>query len=191
MLGYPLMVWYGLSRFQIRPFALIMLAVLLPLHLRRLRLDRTQLLRMLPAPLAIAALLILAAIVEDHRFVLGLPVMINLVLLVGFGSSLRSMPLIERFARMQVDDLPADEVAYCRLITWLWCGFFLLNAAIALALVLGGTLEMWTLWNGLLAYVTLGLLFGVEYLFRTWRFRRYGSTWHDRVFSRVWPPRAK
>ena len=58
--------------------------------------------------------------------------LINLVLLVGFAGSLRDgTPLVERFARMQVDDLSPAEIDYCRKVTRSGASFFVLNGSIA------------------------------------------------------------
>ena len=44
--------------------------------------------------------------------------------------------------------------------------FFCLNAAAALYTVILADLEIWALYNGLLAYVAIGTLFAIEYLVR-------------------------
>ena len=188
--AYPILVWFGLSHLRIRTLALVLLVLLIPSYLSRLRFDLKSFLRILPMPLALGALLVVAALVEDRRFMMVMPVLINLVLFVGFVSSLRGMPMIERFARMQVgDDLSDEEVAYCRGVTWLWSLFFFANGLVSLALALFGTLEQWTLWCGLLSYVAIGLFFGAEFVVRSWRFRRFGDGLLGRVLSRLMPPR--
>ena len=190
--AYPILVYLGLTRWSARGVGLVLLAVLLPPHLiRALRRDRRQHLKaVLPLPLGIAAVLFLAVAVDDQRVVLALPVLINVVLLTTFASTLRGeVSMIERFARMQVDDLSPAEVTYCRRVTWLWCGLFVVNGVVIGALAITGALELWTLWTGGVAYGLVGLLFGVEYLVRKARFRRYGDGLHDRLFARLWPPR--
>jgi uncharacterized membrane protein len=190
VVAYPVAVWLGLSRLAIRPLALVLLAVLLPTQLARLRLDRRQILSLLPVPAGVAALLVLAAVVEDRRFVLSLPVLVNAVLLTGFAASLRSVPLVERFARAQVgDDLSAGEVRYCRTVTLVWSAFFLGNALVSLALALFGTVAAWTLWCGLLSYVAMGCLFAAELVVRKVRFRRLGPGPLDRLLARLLPAR--
>ena len=103
---------------------------------------------------------------------LALPVLISAALLVTFSVSLvRGMPMIERFARMQNPDLPPDHAVHCRQVTWVWCGFFVINGAIAAFLAVRGPLELWTLYSGLIAYVLMGVLFAIEYIVRRFRFR--------------------
>lgn len=190
VLAYPLLVLLGLSHLGVRTLGLVLLALLLPVQLLRLRGERRRhLAAVLPLPLAIAAILVAGAVVEDHRFILALPVAINVALLAGFALSLRGpVSMIERFARMQVDDLSAAEVTYCRHVTLLWCAFFGLNAAATLALALAAPLRWWAAWSGGLVYLVMGLLFAAEYLERKRRFRRFGSAWHDRLLARLFDP---
>jgi uncharacterized membrane protein len=84
-----------------------------------------------------------------------------------FGCSLWRPPtVVERIARLTRPDLPASGVAYTRKVTWVWCGFFVVNAAAAAWTAVYGSLEMWTLYNGLLAYLAIATLFLIEWLIR-------------------------
>jgi uncharacterized membrane protein len=95
------------------------------------------------------------------------PVIINLALLVWFGWSLaHPPPVIERLARLTQPQLPDHAVAYTRGVTWVWCGFFLVNGMAALYTTVYASLEVWTLYNGLIAYLLMGTLFGAEFLIR-------------------------
>lgn len=95
------------------------------------------------------------------------PVAVNGAMLSVFGASLASeMPIVERFARLSEPALPPSGVAYCRLVTKVWCGFFVLNGAIALATTLWADRVTWALYNGFVAYVLIGCLLGVEYTVR-------------------------
>jgi uncharacterized membrane protein len=172
-LAYPLAVYFGLTHFSVRAVGLLLLCLALPMIALRLRgKKREHLSAVLPAPLAVIALIALSAILEDRRFMLALPVLISAALLVTFGASLvRGMPMIERFARMQNPDLPPDHAEHCRQVTWVWCGFFVVNGAIASFLAIRGPLEWWTLYSGLIAYVLMGVLFAAEYMVRKIRFR--------------------
>ena len=63
-------------------------------------------------------------------------------------------------------DLPEAGVRYTRTVTWVWCGFFAVNAGIALWTALATSLETWALYNGLISYGLMGLLLGGELLVR-------------------------
>jgi uncharacterized membrane protein len=53
-----------------------------------------------------------------------------------------------------------------RKVTVVWLGFFLTNAAISAATAIGGSLETWTLYNGFISYVIMGVLFVSEWILR-------------------------
>ena len=89
------------------------------------------------------------------------------MLLAVFAISLRYPPsAIERLARLQEPDLPESGVRYTRRVTQVWCGFFIVNGSIALATVLWASDAAWALYNGLIAYLLMGLLFAAEWLVR-------------------------
>jgi uncharacterized membrane protein len=173
MVAYPALVWYGLTHGTPRFAALLLLGVLLPAAALRLRGARGGGLRgMALLPLVTIAALILAAILDEQGFVLAVPVAMNGVLLLGFAATLRrgSVPMIERFARLQVAELTPPQQAWCRHWTVIWCAFFVLNGATALLLALVAPLAWWTLYNGLLAYALIGILLLTEWLLRRRRF---------------------
>lgn len=191
VLAYPVAVYLSLSRLGARGAGLVLAALLLPGLAQRLRGARRQdLLVVLRLPLGVLALLGLAALLDDRRLVLALPVLINLALLAQFAGSLRGTPLVERFARMQQPQLGPAQIGYCRAVTKVWCGFFVLNGATAAALALAAPLSWWTLYNGLLAYLAMGVLGAGEYVVRKARFREYGPGLHDRLLARIFPPHA-
>ena len=95
------------------------------------------------------------------------PVMVNAAMLLFFSWSLWSPPsLIERIARIQHPDLPSEGVIYTRRVTQVWCAFFIVNGSIALITALWSSIEVWSLYNGLIAYLLMGLLFVGEYIVR-------------------------
>lgn len=100
------------------------------------------------------------------------PVLVSGVMLGVFSYSLISPPsLIERIARLNDPNLPAAAIRYTRRVTQVWCGFFLINGSIALATALWASPTIWSLYNGVISYLLMGLLFGGEYLARR-RFKR-------------------
>lgn len=189
MVGYPLAVYVGLTRLSARWVGLLLLCLLLPGVVSRVRkASRDDLLTVLAVPATIALLVGGAALFDDQRLILALPVAINLALLSHFGASLRTIPMIERFARMQDPDLGPEQVRYCRTLTKVWCGFFVLNASVSAVLAVAAPLTWWATYTGLLSYIAIGTLGGTEYVFRKYRFREYGDSWIDRAISRVFPP---
>lgn len=95
------------------------------------------------------------------------PVLVNAALLTVFGFSLVHPPTaIERLARLTDPALSPEAVRYTRRVTQVWCGFFLLNGGLAAATALWASDAVWTLYNGLVAYLLIGLLFAGEWLVR-------------------------
>jgi uncharacterized membrane protein len=181
-LAYPLIVYFGLTRGSTRFAAWLLLALTLGHSLlRSFQLRRLALKSALAAPLCIAALWL-----DDRRYMLALPVLINAGLFsLFFGSLMSSMPLVERFARMQVSDLSEAERSYCRSVTKLWSAFFVFNGATAAVLAVRSSLDLWTLYTGLISYILVGLVGASEYTVRKYRFGRYGDGLHDRLLRAV------
>jgi len=162
---YPVLVYVGLQQFGPRALACILLIAAL------IKLAATKLAHL---PMGNGAWLLLAATFAGGLTlltgsVIGLkfyPVIVSIILLGVFGVSLYRPPsMIERFARLQTPNLPAHAIAYTRKVTWVWCGFFVVNGAIACASVFASD-KLWALYNGLISYVFIGLLLAGEYLIR-------------------------
>lgn len=95
------------------------------------------------------------------------PVLSSGFMLALFGVSLiYGPPIIERLARLSDPQLPDAGVRYTRKVTEVWCMFFLGNGLIAAALTLWAPLTWWTLYNGLISYGLMGLLFAGEWTLR-------------------------
>jgi uncharacterized membrane protein len=187
--GYPLAVYFGLLHLSPRSLGFGLMLLLLPGLLVKWRhARRADLWVVLRVPLSVLVLVGLAALFDDRRFVLAMPVLINLVLLYNFASSLRTTPLVERFARMQDPELGPEQMRYCRSVTRVWCVFFVLNGALSAALALFASVSWWALYTGLVAYLLIGLLATAEYVVRKARFREYGAGLHDRLLARIFPP---
>lgn len=158
---YPLIVFFGLDHFQPRWLALLLLA----LALARLGTSRK------PsgwAAAAVAAALAVATFLGNASLPLKLyPLAANGAMLFLFATSLVYPPCaVERIARLTWRDLPASAVAYTRKVTAVWCGFFVLNGSLSAATAVWSTDAGWALYNGLVAYVLMGLLFAGEWIVR-------------------------
>jgi len=98
------------------------------------------------------------------------PLMIHLTLFSVFWGSLKTTPLINRFARLDFPVLPPEIETYCRKLTVLWAVFFAMNVLICIALALYDDHRIWMLYNGLIVYLLIGVLVVGEYLWRRIRF---------------------
>jgi uncharacterized membrane protein len=191
-LGYPLLVYAGLLVFEPRVLVVGVGVVLLARAASSRRTwKRRDLGRVMVPVVLVAAVLAGAAIVNDGRVFLFVPALVNGALLIGCARTLRRGPsMIETYARLRHPELPASRAPYLRALTGIWCGFFIVNMTISALLAVYGSLEAWTLYNGILAYVLVGTLLAAERVYRYWRFRNYQGGLLDPVFRRVFPPPA-
>ncbi|WP_421164625.1 hypothetical protein [Aeromonas dhakensis] len=174
LLLYPLAVYWGLTHAGQTPLLLGLLLIfslrLLPGLLKgRVRLGP------LPEWLWLGRLLaciglgltLLSALFSARHWLLYYPLAVSLCLLCLFGWSLiRPMSLVERLARLQDPALPAAAIGYTRRVTQVWCGFFVINGALAAFTIWHGDLALWSLYNGFVSYLLMGGLMGAEYLVR-------------------------
>lgn len=173
-LVYPLVILFGLRVAEPRYVALVLAAALL---LRRGRAAARLLASLSRIDVAVVAgLLSLAAAtaLTNSELLLRLyPAAVNLGMLALFGLSLAFPPsMVERFARLGEPDLPEAGVRYTRRVTQVWCLFFVGNGAVAAYTALSADRETWALYNGFIAYLLMGALFGGEWLYRRYRVKR-------------------
>lgn len=167
--AYPLAVYFGIQYLSLG----YLLAVLLAVAGLRLLLMPTQKAAAGGRLGAGALAAILAAVCAaswlrgDSAGLLWYPVLVNLVMLGVFAYSLtQPQSVIERLARLQEPELPPSGVRYTRRVTQVWCIFFVINGSIAAATALAADLDLWTLYNGLIAYLLMGTLLAGEWLVR-------------------------
>ena len=73
--------------------------------------------------------------------------------------------MIEVFARIKEPELSEQAIAYTRKVTMVWVCFFLINGSISLY-TLELSREVWVLYNGLISYVLMALIFAIEWVVR-------------------------
>ena len=102
------------------------------------------------------------------------PVCVNLGLAWFFGRTLTSgrEALITRFARLEHGQPEPRIMAYTRRLTWVWVAFFLIMAAISVALAASSAREAWVWFTAIGNYLCVAALFAIEYGYRRWRFPR-------------------
>ena len=160
-LAYPFLVYAGVSRLQPQWLALLLGGM----ALLRAFASRTA---FWWAAAAGAGVLAALGFAGNSLMPLKLyPLLVSSVMFIVFAVSLvRGPSAIERIARLAEPDLPPEGVAYTRRVTQVWCGFFVVNGLVSLATALWGSNEVWALYNGLISYGLMGLLFAGEWLVR-------------------------
>lgn len=173
-LAYPLLVYCGLMFSEPRVTAL-MIVVLATTRFALVKPATTNKGLAPRITLALAAAMVigfLALVTNSSDYLRFYPVCINaLIFVLFFDSLLRPPSIVERIARISEPGLSEAGVRYTRKVTKVWCGFFVLNGALALYTGISASLEVWALYNGVISYALIALLFAGEYLVRSW-FRR-------------------
>lgn len=99
-------------------------------------------------------------------------VAVSATFLVTFGSTLFFEPtIIFRFAALQDKTIRGSLAekqieAYCRKVTIVWCVFFICNGAVAAYTAFFASDFVWSVYNGGISYILMGLLFAGEFLVR-------------------------
>lgn len=164
-LAYPFLVWFGISSMPPAAFVLIGIGCIgaRMIGTRRLARSPAEIIAFLLTAILLAALLVVSPVIAARAY----PVAISLAMAAVFAASLRYPPtIVERIARFSEPNLPPEGIIYTRQVTRIWVAFLLANATISLWTAVWGSLDQWTLWNGLLSYLAMGALFCGEYLVR-------------------------
>ncbi|MBN2527369.1 MAG: hypothetical protein JXR76_13320 [Deltaproteobacteria bacterium] len=165
--AYPFLIYLGLTQFSpsiVSAFILTMLGA-------RLFATRKMSLKKLKAllPLSVAATIpaLFSLIFNSAQVLLLMPTVVNATLFCTFGWTLLKGPsMIARFAAIS-EPVMTDRIhQYCRKVTVVWCLFFIVNGTIATYTAFCTSKEYWTLYNGLISYILIGVLLGTEFLIR-------------------------
>jgi uncharacterized membrane protein len=187
--SYPLVMYAGIKTFSPRFVVILFGLMVIAGAVLKKRDPYTQ--RFLAPVMGVILLCLISAFFNRSHFMLYLPVLISLNLLVSFGYTLFRPPsMVAIFAQQTTAITFNDEqLRYCRQVTLIWVIFFVLNGTVAGLTACCAALEVWSFYNGLIAYVAMGLLFATELVYRHWRFRRYVGLPTDAFFKKLFPPR--
>lgn len=168
---YPFAVYFGIRFLPVSFFAAL-LAVLVAMRFVFTSPDERR--SILPVVALMFAFAIGAAIYGKAQALLYYPALMNLLLGTLFASSVRNGdPILLRIVRARRIPMSKYGPAYITRLTMLWAAFFFLNALVSLWTTTL-TLEAWTLYNGLVTYVIVALLFVIELLYRRHYKKRMG-----------------
>lgn len=163
ILGYPLLIYFGLTLVEPKYLVLLMASYYGYRAVTALTKRSTQ-----------AAVVILIAALAGGLWLVNretplrlLPTIISLVMASVFLVTLKIPPTLPaRMALKEHGFLTEPMRAYTTKVTWLWIVFFLVNASIAAYSALYASREFWLLYNGLISYGLIGLLFATEFAYR-------------------------
>lgn len=109
--------------------------------------------------------LIASAISQKAEFVKLYPVVMNFTVMAIFSFSLMRKPFVQIIGERMRGTLPPKGIEYARKATIAWSLFMLFLTLVSLATVFMSD-ACWAVFNGLLSYVLIALMFLVEYLVR-------------------------
>ena len=164
---YPFLVYFGLT--YARLSAVAVLVILISIGRLILYRKHAAFLRMSALWISAGGILLAGTVLlrGSSDAMLFYPAFVNAVLLTVFVHSLIFPPsVITRVARLHDPGLSDSGVRYTRKVTLIWTIFFMLNGFIAFYTAVWATAEIWTIYNGFVAYVLMGALIGGEYLIR-------------------------
>lgn len=166
-LSYPFLIHYVPPVYLLISFvALTLLRAVFLLIGENTALKRSS----LYTAMGVASLMSVLYFWKGDNATLYYPVVMSLAMALVFGMTLFYPPsMIEQFARLSTPDLDAAGVVYTRKVTAVWSLFCLLSAFLSFMTVILDNLELWTLYNGCLSYILMGLLFAGEYTYRKYR----------------------
>lgn len=166
-MAYPYLIYKGIEG----GIAWVAPAIFSALFLRQSFLAKKPAIKILKACIAMA--LILGSYHMQAVTAKVLPVLIQLLLMYFFGRTLlkdKGPSFIESVVRLQFPEFPAAIAHYCRQLTGVWTIFFATNACVIVVLAIWSTEFWWSLYNGVLIYLFMGILVICEYIYRRIRF---------------------
>lgn len=167
---YPLIVFVGLNYFHLEPrylvFALVIVFLLRFIFFKEHSSNHNKKHNVILIVFSIGVVFFTIL----YNTSLGLkfyPVIVSCFFLVVFLYSLYYPPsFIEKIARINKPDLSEKSIAYCKLITKIWIGFFFINALVSGYIALFSSLKVWAFYNGFFSYCLMGVLFLGEAIYR-------------------------
>jgi len=160
---YPLIVFFGLQ--WVEP-AYIALALVCLAGLRFYYSKTTTNIPFIKVAGINIIILLMLSFFSNSSFLLKLyPVVMSLSFLSIFLYSIIKPPAVITLIAGTRGKLTVNSIEYTKKVTKVWCVFFLANALISLVTVFLSD-EIWALYNGLISYVLMGVLFLGEWIVR-------------------------
>ncbi len=170
---YPFIIYFGI-RVLPPSFFGFALAVLLLIRFGFVRPEERA--SAVPALVLLLTYAVAATVVGSARMLLYYPALVNFVLCAVFASSFRQdEPLLLRIMRARGVTMHAHIPPYLTRLTAVWATFFALNGLIAVWTTTA-SMEIWTIYNGMISYLLIAALMAGEWLFRRHYERRFGMT---------------
>lgn len=164
---YPFFVYYAINCGKIN---IVPIALAVVVFIKFLLGGKKQYILNISLVLSVIGINCLFFLLDNELSVLMYPVLVNLIMFIIFGRTLirKGKSFIEILAcfTTPIDKQTEHFRKYCRNVTKIWTLFFLINGTIAFITACYCSFDVWTLYNGIISYVLIGLIFSIEYLVR-------------------------
>ena len=173
---YPAFIYYFLviRKIPLRLFSIFIIAFALIAFISATtsKENKSRGISFLRNSLILLGLGILCLITNSSLLLKFYPLLMNVMFLAAFGSTCFFPPnMIFRFAVMQDKTIKGSlsekrVEAYCRKVTFAWCVFFIFNGSIAAWTIFYGSDVLWSVYNGGISYMLIGVFFVGEFIIR-------------------------
>ena len=172
---YPVLIFFLLVVYkaQIKVLSLFVIAIGLLYFLSMSNKGKSKLdLRSLIMSFVFIAVGVICYFSNNALFLKFYPVAVFISFLYTFGITLFTPPnIIYRFATMQDKTIKTSVnrnlvEKYCYKVTIAWCLYFIFGCLMALYTVFFCSYKFWSIWNGGVSYILMGLMFVVEFIIR-------------------------
>ncbi len=164
-IAYPAIVYFGLNYFPPYIIGFFLIAIII----LRLLIGKAAQIKWPEIMVLVCSLLLIVILLplNDQLAIKIYPLTISFGFALIFIYSLFYPPnIIERFARIVEPELNANGVKYTQKVTVFWVMFFILNGCVSIWTALYCDIYIWTLYNGFISYVLIGILFAGEFVIR-------------------------
>lgn len=169
--AYPFIVYTSINQIGPAALSLVLFCLLFARVVLRGEFDKPEQYAQL---ILVGSLCLLAAWRDSEIILRYYPVAMSLAFSLFFAISLKAeTTLIERFARMFIDEIEQHQRDYMRGLTKIWSLLLLCNSMIAAYTACCLSLAHWTLYNGLIAYMVFGVFTLGELINRHFYKKRY------------------
>ena len=118
---------------------------------------------------------LIAVFLHDPLMVMLYPLAVNLALFSVFATSLAGdETIIQKMVRVRRGDLDPATKAYTRSLTKAWTALIGINSCVTAYTIWLHDMDVWSLYNGCISYIVLGVFAAVEFVFRHFYRRRFG-----------------
>lgn len=168
---YPFIIYFGIKILPPGFFGLLLAVLLL---MRFGLIGPAERSTALPIGVILLAFAIASAALGSTKMLLYYPVLVNSIFFVLFAGSLTTKEaLLMRIVRARGVPIGDHTPGYLTRLTAVWAGFFVINGMIAVWTTTQ-SMEIWTIYNGMISYLLVAALAVGEWIFRRHYKRRLG-----------------